>query len=179
MTSTSRLKKNRVHQTEPLPKLPQEIGSRKSLAQGKHGPHFKLDYRRRVSDDALVGAAWFAKVAEGPPGHAHGGMSALILDEAMGAAVWLKGYAGVAVRLDFTYVGMVPLETDLEIEASVILKRGRRIYVACKIFRKRKIYVSGRGIFVQLTEKQLRGLFRSRGPVKQQLQSYQVYRPNK
>ena len=36
---------------------------------------------------------------EGPPGHAHGGSMAAVLDEAMGAAAWMEGHLVVAVRL--------------------------------------------------------------------------------
>ena len=66
----------------------------------KHGSCFVCG-----SDDSPgMGVVWYAlddksifaevtlnDAQQGPPGFAHGGASAALLDEAMGAAVWLAG----------------------------------------------------------------------------------------
>jgi len=60
-----------------------------------------------------IGVTWYARedgsiftdvtlteAQQGPPGLAHGGASAALLDEAMGAAVWQAGYKAVSIGLN-------------------------------------------------------------------------------
>ena len=53
--------------------------------------------------------AWFGPGAEGPPGHAHGGALAALLDEAMGMAALAAGRVVVAGRIEVDFRDMVPL----------------------------------------------------------------------
>lgn len=64
----------------------------------------------------------------GPPGHAHGGIIATILDEAMGKANKLKGKVALTRRLEVDYLRPVPLDQPLVAEGSVRRVRGRAIY---------------------------------------------------
>lgn len=65
--------------------------------------------------------------AQGPPGHAHGGCIASILDEVMGGAVWKSGRAVVSVELRVFFRRMLPLGSRCIAQASVSLVNGRRI----------------------------------------------------
>ena len=88
-------------------------GGRGSFVSGDpRGDRLRVSYFRRIDDGLLVGRAWFGPGAQGPPGHAHGGSIAAVLDEAMGAAAWLAGHLVVAVRLDTRFRKMLPLGTD-------------------------------------------------------------------
>jgi uncharacterized protein (TIGR00369 family) len=49
----------------------------------------------------------------GPPGHAHGGIIATILDEAMGKANRISGVAGVTQSMTVEYLRLVPLGKPL------------------------------------------------------------------
>jgi uncharacterized protein (TIGR00369 family) len=64
----------------------------------------------------------------GPPGHAHGGIIATILDEAMGKANKLKGKIALTRRLEVDYLRPVPLDQPLVAEGSIIRVRGRALY---------------------------------------------------
>lgn len=143
---------------EKLPPIPFEIGRRETLSQGKNSRHFRLDYFRRKRDGALAGLAWCGPETQGPPGHVHGGVSALVLDEAMGAAVWLKGIPAVAKELRFRYLGMAPTKTKLSVEAKVASVKGKTIRVRCRLFLGRETYVEGEGIFHRLSPKKIAAL---------------------
>jgi len=64
----------------------------------------------------------------GPPGHAHGGIIATILDEAMGKANKLKSKVALTRRIEVDYLRPVPLGQRLVAEGRVILVRGRALY---------------------------------------------------
>jgi acyl-coenzyme A thioesterase PaaI-like protein len=68
---------------------------------------------------ALLARAWFGPRAEGPPGHAHGGSMAAVLDEAMGLAVWLAHRAAVAAHLETDFRRPIPLGTTVTVETDV------------------------------------------------------------
>jgi uncharacterized protein (TIGR00369 family) len=64
----------------------------------------------------------------GPPGHAHGGIIATILDEAMGKANKLKGKVALTRRLEVDYLRPVPLDQPLVAEGRISRVRGRTLY---------------------------------------------------
>lgn len=77
-----------------------------------------------------VGGVLHAKVLLGPaqpPGHAHRGSIASVLDDVMGAAVWVSGRAVVAVDLRVFFHRMLPLGTRCIAQASVGTNEGPRI----------------------------------------------------
>jgi acyl-coenzyme A thioesterase PaaI-like protein len=68
---------------------------------------------------ALRAWATFGPHTEGPPGHAHGGAMAAVLDEAMGLAVWLAHRAAVAAHLEADFREPIPLGATLLVETEV------------------------------------------------------------
>ncbi|HXT52702.1 MAG TPA: PaaI family thioesterase, partial [Thermoanaerobaculia bacterium] len=75
-------------------------GGRGSFVSGDPvGDTLRVAYFRREGDGRLMGRAWFGPGTAGPPGHAHGGAMAAVLDEAMGAAAWMAGHIAVAAHL--------------------------------------------------------------------------------
>jgi uncharacterized protein (TIGR00369 family) len=64
----------------------------------------------------------------GPPGHAHGGIIATILDEAMGKANKLKGKVALTRRIEVDYFRPVPLGQPLVVEGRVLRMTGRALY---------------------------------------------------
>ena len=87
----------------------------------------RVAYFRRGNETTLLARAWFGPGAEGPPGHAHGGSVAAVLDEALGASAWLAGHQVVVARLVVDFREMVPLGTDATVEASVVAVDGRKV----------------------------------------------------
>ncbi|MBN2500409.1 MAG: PaaI family thioesterase [Anaerolineales bacterium] len=87
---------------------------------------------------------------QGPPGHAHGGATAAILDEAMGAAVWSAGHRVLSVNLNIDYKAPVPLDKEVEITARISGKGERSVHTTAELcLANGKVAVNGRGIYVE------------------------------
>jgi acyl-coenzyme A thioesterase PaaI-like protein len=112
----------------PIDPLRLEGGPRSFVSGEPAGDRLRVRYFRRERDGRLVGRAWFGPGAQGPPGHAHGGSMAAVLDEAMGAAAWMEGHLVVAVRLATSFQRMLPLGTDALLEAWVERVEGRKVW---------------------------------------------------
>jgi uncharacterized protein (TIGR00369 family) len=87
---------------------------------------------------------------EGPPKHVHGGASAALIDEVMGAAVWNSGYQVVAAHLSFDYKRPVPLGEEITIKGYVERVEGKKVFTTGKItLSNGDVAVEGHGIFVE------------------------------
>ena len=112
-----------------------------------------------------IGRCTLGRAFEGPPRYAHGGVSALLMDQMLGQAAVASGHPGMTVRLDTTYRAPVPLLTPLRLTARVDDVDGRRVTVSGSITTAADpgtILVSAVGTFVALRAEQARRLF---GPV--------------
>lgn len=104
-----------------------EEGHVSFVSPGETGRRLRLAYYRRPGDDALVARAWFGPETEGPPGHAHGGSVASVLDEALGAVAYEHGHAVLVARLTVDFRAMVPLGVDATVETWIERLEGRKI----------------------------------------------------
>jgi len=87
---------------------------------------------------------------QGPPGFAHGGASAALLDEAMGSAVWSAGHQVVSVNLQVNYKKPLPLDVPININARIESIEGRVINASSSIsLEDGTILVTGSGIYVE------------------------------
>lgn len=127
-------------------------GGRGSFVSGDpEGDRVRVAYFRRAADGALVGRAWLGPGAEGPPGHVHGGATAAVLDEAMGAAAWMAGWVVVAVHLEIDFRRMVPLGTDAWMEARVERVEGRKVLTRGRLHDAAgEDFATATGVFVTL-----------------------------
>jgi uncharacterized protein (TIGR00369 family) len=92
----------------------------------------------------------FSQAHQGPPGCVHGGASAAVLDEAMGAAVWRAGFSVVAVNLEINYLKPVPQGQMIVIEARVDEIHTRKILTTSEMrLPDGSVAVTGRGIYVE------------------------------
>lgn len=66
---------------------------------------------------------------EGAPGHVHGGVISMLLDEAFGQAVTRAGRWGLTAYLNVTYLRAIPLNTPLELHATLERSGGRKVNV--------------------------------------------------
>jgi acyl-coenzyme A thioesterase PaaI-like protein len=100
-----------------------------------------------VAAEATIGVAY-----EGPPSYLHGGMSALFMDQMLGAAAGAAGLWGMTARLELDYRRPVPLETRLVLRAGVTENSGRKTELTGTIATAAEpgtTLVEARGIFVQ------------------------------
>ena len=115
------------------------------------GARLRVRYFLRADSGRLVGKAWFGRGAQGPPGHAHGGAIAAVLDEAMGAAAWVAGHIAVAARLDTSFQRMLPLGTDATVEAWVDREQGRKIWTSGRLLDGAgEAFAVATGLFIEL-----------------------------
>jgi len=101
-------------------------------------------------DGAVTTDVTLTEAQQGPPGYAHGGASAALLDEVMGAAVWRAGYQVAAVNLEVEYRRPVPLGRPIHVEGKVVEKEGRTVRARGEIrLADGTVAVVGRGIYVE------------------------------
>ncbi len=87
----------------------------------------------------------------GPPGHAHGGIIATILDEAMGKVNKLRQVIALTSRITVDYLKPVPLNTPLRVESREVRVSGREhINMAEIINLKGEVLARSRGLFVAI-----------------------------
>jgi acyl-coenzyme A thioesterase PaaI-like protein len=101
--------------------------------------------------DRLLGEGTLKRAQQGPPGHAHGGSLASILDEAMGFRLWTDGHKVVAAHLEFDYRQPTPLNVPLTVEAVLERQGTRSFHTRSRILLPDgTVTVEGTGVFVEL-----------------------------
>ncbi|MFF5289976.1 PaaI family thioesterase [Paractinoplanes globisporus] len=118
--------------------------------------------RIEVVAGTAIGRCTLGLAFEGPPTFAHGGVSAMLLDQILGHAVVASGNPGMTVRLDTSYRAPVPLLTPLRLTAEVREVDGRRVTATGSIATEAEpgtVLVTAVGTFVGLRAEQSRRLF--------------------
>lgn len=116
------------------------------------GDRFRVRYYRDA-EKHLHARIWFGPETEGPPGHAHGGSVAAVLDEALGLAAWAAGYPIVVGNLNISFRNMLPLQQVVTVESRVVSAEGRKIMVHGQIFSGETLYASAECLCITLPEK--------------------------
>lgn len=87
----------------------------------------------RDSATTMSARATLGRRYEGPPGCVHGGISALLLDEMLGACAIACGAGGMTVKLDLTYRAPVPIGVPIIVRARLVSVDGRKTAVVGSI----------------------------------------------
>jgi hypothetical protein len=120
--------------------------------------------RIEIMDGAAIGSCTLDWRYEGPPTFAHGGISAMLLDQIMGYACAAAGHPGVTGRLQVRYRSTVPLDEPLRLEARFIDVLGVRAAVHGSISlaaEPEAALVEAEGRFLALRPEQATRLFGS------------------
>jgi acyl-coenzyme A thioesterase PaaI-like protein len=96
-----------------------------------------------VWTEFILGAAF-----EGPPGHVHGGVSAMILDHVLGATAHKPGWPAYTGTLTLRYHRPTPLQRPLRAEAWIESVQGVKTFAAGKVSDADGATVSAEGIFI-------------------------------
>jgi Thioesterase superfamily len=115
-----------------------------------------------VAGNAVVGTCTLSLAFEGPPSFAHGGVSAMLLDQLLGHATGATGHPGMTVKLEITYRAPVPLQTKLRLTAEVTEVSGRRVTargVIATAAEPDTVLVEASGTFVRLRADQAVRMF--------------------
>jgi acyl-CoA thioesterase FadM len=115
-----------------------------------------------LAGDEVVGTCTLGLAFEGPPMYAHGGVSALLLDQLLGYATSASGHPGMTVALTTQYRKPVPLQTPLRLTAKVTTVEGRKVTALGTITTAADpaaVLVEATGTFVALNPEQATRLF--------------------
>jgi acyl-coenzyme A thioesterase PaaI-like protein len=97
------------------------------------------------------GLVIFDAAKMGPPGHAHGGAIATVLDEAMGASAWYNGLPVLAVNLNVDLKHSVPLDTEVVVSGWIERVEGRKVYLAGALtLPDGRVAARSTGLFLQV-----------------------------
>ena len=133
-------------------RLPESYGQGTNFLHGRHNSNrLKIKYFNNKIDGAFMAKVWFGPAAEGPPGYAHGGSIAAVLDEAMGLAVWSKGFRAVSARIEIDYKLLLPLKTTAIVKMWVHRSKGRKVVAKGRVMNTDgTIYSEARGLFISI-----------------------------
>src|SRR5438874_12801537 len=88
---------------------------------------------------------------QGPPGHAHGGIIATVLDEAMGKVNKLRSVVALTKSMEIDYLKPVPLGKPIVVEGWEVRVRGRRHTNAAEIRNEKgDVLARSKGLFIAI-----------------------------
>lgn len=107
---------------------------------------------KKAEDGRLRGWARFRRFHLGRNGAAHGGAIGLLFDSVLGTASWLLtgGPYQRTAYLHVNYRNIVPIDTELQIEAWISRTEGRKIFVETTLRDGETILADGEALFVVL-----------------------------
>lgn len=105
-----------------------------------------------VNDGEIHGTGRFRSIHNGPPGGAHGGMVAALLDEVMGLTGVVTRNHGFTGTLTVRYESLTPLDTELTIRGWVEGAEGRKAFIASEVRNGDTVCARGTGIFIRPAE---------------------------
>ena len=122
------------------------------FACGKNNPEgMRLKFVYDEDRDCFACRFRLGKRYTGPPGHAHGGIIATILDEAMGKVNKLRHVIALTSQITVDYLKPVPLNKPLRVESREVRVRGRRHINMAEILNpKGEVLARSRGLFIAI-----------------------------
>jgi acyl-coenzyme A thioesterase PaaI-like protein len=119
------------------------------------GNRFRMRYFRDQEQN-LIARIWFGPVTEGPPGHAHGGSIAAVLDEVLGLAAWAAGHPVVVGNLNVSFRQLLPIQTVVQVKTELVSVQGRKVLVHGEIRSLTgSVYATGECLCIKLTKEQM------------------------
>jgi acyl-coenzyme A thioesterase PaaI-like protein len=129
--------------------FPDRLTSHSFISGRRDSQVLRVRYFEKKSARLFAGRIWFGPQSEGPPGHAHGGAQAALLDEGMGAVAWLSGKTVLAAKLEINFRTPLPLGTILTLHAEITKMEGRKVYTTGKLEADDgRVFSEGTGLFV-------------------------------
>jgi acyl-coenzyme A thioesterase PaaI-like protein len=137
------------------PNLPADRKNNSFVSGQPDGQVLRVRYYDDTVAGQRVGKVWFGPHAEGPPGCAHGGSLAAVLDEAMGNNCWVRGHRVVAGTLTIRYLKSVPLGTTAIVRTGIDHVEGRKVHAIGWIEGLDGVrYTDASAIYIRLTPEQ-------------------------
>lgn len=130
-------------------------------SENEHGLHLNFPFEEETGE--VLFRTKLPKQFEGAPGYSHGGILASILDEAQGVLCFHVGHFVMTDSLHIHYKKAVPLETEIEVRATMSSVRNRRLYTKATISnpQTKDIYTTSRARWYDMNEKVIRRMFQA------------------
>jgi acyl-coenzyme A thioesterase PaaI-like protein len=130
----------------------------------------------RESDKRLFAKVWFGPLSEGPPGHAHGGSMAAVLDHTMGIGAWVAGYPVLAATITINFHAKLRLGDIVLAECWVERVDGRKVYTNGRLYAAdpEKPFASGQGLFILQEIEAFKGLLAKDATVAENMERAQA-----
>lgn len=140
--------------------FPHSAARRTFTGDSLENDRIALKYFRRGSDGPLVAHVTFGRRSEGAPGRAHGGAVLTVLDEAMGAACWVKDMPVFTARLSAAFRRGVPLDRPLSVQTQITRLTSRLAFVTGRLIDDEGLlYAEAQASFARLRPEQVRAAF--------------------
>lgn len=134
---------------------PSLVGESLRFVSGEpDGERFRIKYFLDA-EKHLHARIWFGPETEGPPGHAHGGSIAAVMDEALGLAAWAAGYPIVVGNLNVSFRSLLPLKTVVTLESEVVSAEGRKVMVHGRLFCGDTLFAEGQCLCITIPGRQV------------------------
>lgn len=132
---------------------PSLVGESLRFVSGEpDGNRFRVRYYKD-QEQHLKARIWFGPETEGPPGNAHGGSVAAVLDEVLGLSAWAAGYPIVVGNLNVSFRNLLPLQKVVTVESKIISAEGRKVMVHGRIFCGKTTYAAGEALCITIPGK--------------------------
>jgi len=116
---------------------------------GANAAGLKLEFEANAETGRVTGRFKIAKEFQGSMGMLHGGIIALLMDEAMGKVCRLSDVRAVTAELSVKYLRPIQVEQEIVVEAFQVKREGRDMYHEGTISDVRgKVLARGSGRFV-------------------------------
>jgi hypothetical protein len=137
--------------TRPMPSGPGETTDHSDFSPvvGKANP-LAPPLRLGADGNLVTGEVTCGSAYEGPPGHVHGGVTAALFDELLGATQVLSGNPGMTGRLEVSYRAPAPLHTPLRMAGRLVKVDGRKIYTEGTLHAGQTLCATATGLFISI-----------------------------
>jgi uncharacterized protein (TIGR00369 family) len=133
---------------------------------GGNARGMKLEFEQDDARQRIVGRFRLGEEYQGGSGFLHGGIIAVLLDEAMGKAARFYGEPAVTAELRVEYKRPIPVNADIVVEGFVTRRDGRQLYHEGEIRNEAgDLLARGEGRFVIIDREKYRDRWNERKPV--------------
>lgn len=116
---------------------------------GANDAGMKLTFEQDHANRRIVGRFTLGETYQGGGGMAHGGILALLLDEAMGKVCRFREVRAVTAELTVQYLKPVKVDQEIVVEGYETESKGRNLFLAGEIRNSAgEVLAKGRGRFV-------------------------------
>lgn len=118
---------------------------------GDNAGGMKLTFEQNNANRKIVGRFVLGERYQGGAGFAHGGIIALLLDEAMGKVCRFREVRAVTAELSVEYLRPVAVDKEILVEGREIEMNGRNLFMSGEIRNENgDVLARGKGRFVVL-----------------------------